>query len=335
MAFTLKELPKLNYVKFQPFKWKFGLIKDPKSVLTRELQNYVALTEGDVVTISDNKGDRFRLTCIDVKSNSSKGEVKAGCILNTDLTTEFDQPVKKPPESKPLALDRPYKSVLQPRRYQYYRVKVVDPYIPLKITATTADEKNGIQIFASKDTQFVTSSECQWAGSREDPIIINPEPKGDEKRHPTTWYYLSVYANSAAEVQYTLTAEEDLIEDDPDTPRSQKGIGSIAAWDKQDERGRRRNRDGSKSRRGSGSWGSRSPSPGRILGRKGSKREDRSAKTSPTNSMANSMEALSIESKSPVEEKLDAKAIREKRLAALSKYAQRSSTPPSAGRRKI
>lgn len=46
-----------------------------------------------------------------------KGEVKAGCILNTDLTTEFEKPVKKAPESTPLTLNKPFKNVAKPGQW--------------------------------------------------------------------------------------------------------------------------------------------------------------------------------------------------------------------------
>eukprot|EP00466_Bigelowiella_natans_P017739 jgi/Bigna1/79330/fgenesh1_pg.61_\ len=142
MAFTLKELPKLTYVKFQPFRWQFSLIKNPKLVLTRELQdNYVTLTKGDVLYITADDGKRYRLTCVEVKGSNNKKEITAGCILNTDLTVEFKEPVEKAPESTQITINVPVSGFTIPHKHVYFRVKVVDPYIGVKVFGTSLQKE--------------------------------------------------------------------------------------------------------------------------------------------------------------------------------------------------
>lgn len=82
---TNVNLPKGEYVKFQPQTSDFLKISNPKAVLEATLRSFTCLTEGDTIAISYND----RVYYIDVKK-VAPGE--AISIIETDVNVEFEAP---------------------------------------------------------------------------------------------------------------------------------------------------------------------------------------------------------------------------------------------------
>lgn len=78
-------LPKGEFVKFQPQTSDFLKISNPKAVLEATLRSFTCLTKGDTIAISYND----RVYYIDVK-NVAPGE--AISIIETDVNVEFEAP---------------------------------------------------------------------------------------------------------------------------------------------------------------------------------------------------------------------------------------------------
>jgi len=262
---------------------------------------------------------------------------------------EFKEPVEKAPESTQITINVPVSGFTIPHKHVYFRVKVVDPYIGVKVslqataaanessssssssptraaTTTRTGTAPSAQFFLSKKNQFVSRSNFEVFGTslQKEPITLEPlgTPGGSSSRGRHSWYYVSIF--SEERVKFVLNVSED------------------AKEGRQERRGWGRSRSNSPR-------SSRSPSPGRRLGglslSKRGKCDDvddddvdaawgahteSDANTSDKKSKAGAKVAGKAAGKGgsdDAEEKAD--EIRRRRLAALSRYAARSTPKPS------
>uniref|UniRef100_A0A7S0CVJ1 Ubiquitin fusion degradation protein UFD1 N-terminal subdomain 2 domain-containing protein n=1 Tax=Amorphochlora amoebiformis TaxID=1561963 RepID=A0A7S0CVJ1_9EUKA len=303
LSFRLTNLPTLKFVKFQPFRWQFSRIKNPKSVLTRELQSsYVTLSKGEIVTIR-NDGKRFRLVCAEVKAKGKgplSANAQAGCIIDTDLTVEFLPPVGKAPETKLLRINSTVNGAVEARKYVYFRVKIVDPYREIKVKFNkiegSAERKasrgrgDRLILFYSFTNQYVTRSDgLPFTTSAEPEAPPLRSPDGAGKPFPNKWLYLSIHNPSATQSLFSLELSEGLsVISSPQEPEQENQVRkSLGGWGR--SRSRSRSMSPGRGRRLSGG------STGRSMGGKSAKGI------------------------------LDSKAIRKARLAALTRRSKRNS----------
>ena len=301
----LVDLPTLTKVIFQPFRWQFSRIQDPKGTLTRELQShYACLTRGDTVTVTDSKtGRSHRISCVGVEPESKDGNF-GGSILNTDLTVEFKEPVEKPPKQAVIRINaRPTRGSVARQKYKYFRAKIVDPHRGLQILLRASEPRGAVKAFVSGSDQFPTQKTYTWymgigpdeSGAEE--IIIRPTDEHFSK----TWYYIAVYGVSSA--GFSLEARE--VDENGNTT---EGSGGGALWGATTGRGGRRASSRSRSRSTS-----RSPSPrfGRGYRLGGARAAASVARSKPSGRLASD-------------------ELRQRRLAALSRFTRLSLAPSRA-----
>ena len=87
-------LPVATYARFQPQSVDFHDISNPKAVLENALRNFACLTKSDVIAIQYNNR-QYELCVLEVRPNN------AVCIIECDISLEFDAPVGYQPEEKP------------------------------------------------------------------------------------------------------------------------------------------------------------------------------------------------------------------------------------------
>ena len=86
-------LPIASYARFQPQSVDFLDISNPKAVLENALRNFACLTKGDVIAIQYNNR-QYELCVLEVRPQN------AVCIIECDISLEFDAPVGYQPEKK-------------------------------------------------------------------------------------------------------------------------------------------------------------------------------------------------------------------------------------------
>ena len=84
-------LPIASYARFQPQSIDFHDISNPKAVLENALRNFACLTKGDVIAIQYNNR-QYELCVLEVRPKN------AVCIIECDISLEFDAPVGYEPE---------------------------------------------------------------------------------------------------------------------------------------------------------------------------------------------------------------------------------------------
>lgn len=84
-------LPIATYARFQPQSVEFHDISNPKAVLENALRNFACLTKGDVIAIQYNNR-QYELCVLEVRPQ------EAVCIIECDISLEFDAPVGYQPE---------------------------------------------------------------------------------------------------------------------------------------------------------------------------------------------------------------------------------------------
>eukprot|EP00472_Partenskyella_glossopodia_P010251 CAMPEP_0197538482 /NCGR_PEP_ID=MMETSP1318-20131121/59822_1 /TAXON_ID=552666 /ORGANISM="Partenskyella glossopodia, Strain RCC365" /LENGTH=452 /DNA_ID=CAMNT_0043096913 /DNA_START=108 /DNA_END=1466 /DNA_ORIENTATION=+ len=304
-SFMVRELPTLNYVKFQPFRWQFSRINNPKEVLTRELQlKYATLSNGDVIIVRDEAGNNFRLTCVEVKAKSKyRKNATAGNIVNTDLSVEFAPPVEAAPDSKLIRMNTTTKGFVYPKKYKYFRVKIIDPYRPIRISVQpNSSGPDVIHFYADTANQYVTRSDCIWVGTslNKTSSRLVPDAKEGFKRK---WLYISVYSDARA--YFALKVHEDGFGEKKNA--HDDGLAGLSAWGK--------------------NWGE---SEGHSLGgptstSAGEKNKNKKAAEtkSQTESTHTDKAKANTNSDSNGSSQTDQKTLRLRRLAALSRYAKK------------
>jgi hypothetical protein len=77
-------LPKINYVKFQPFEHSFYDIENVKLMLEDNLRRHSALTVGDVVTVWF-RGKKYTLQTVEVRPD------RQGSLIDTDVEIDLEE----------------------------------------------------------------------------------------------------------------------------------------------------------------------------------------------------------------------------------------------------
>lgn len=134
----LRELPKATKATFQALKWSFGQLPNPKNTLEFALRKFTALTKGDTILIRHMGTDHY-LNVINVTPATTRPQ-PAVCVIDTAIAVEFETPLEAPPAEEKfidLEINEPMDGAAAANGYAYYRVKLVDPHMALRITCTT------------------------------------------------------------------------------------------------------------------------------------------------------------------------------------------------------
>ncbi|ORX51426.1 UFD1-domain-containing protein [Piromyces finnis] len=141
-------LPLGSFVKIQPQSVDFLNIYNPKAVLEKTLNNFSALTEGDIITINYN--DKF----YDIEILEIKPKGPGISVVETDLEVDFAPPVGyKEPEPEP-KVQSTHTSI--PSSYE--TMNIDNDTIDLKKTDFSAFQGSGFQLNGKKNNNAIAGS---------------------------------------------------------------------------------------------------------------------------------------------------------------------------------
>ncbi|SPQ99252.1 unnamed protein product (mitochondrion) [Plasmodiophora brassicae] len=204
---TLCTLPKLTFVRFQPLQYAFTKIPNPKAALEEALLKFTALTRGDTILLRYHH-EEYMMQVTDVQPDTGEREPPAGCVIDATIEVDFDPPLEEAPKEEKISvleLDVPEQGHVMADQFKYYRVKLRDPSIGLRVSIDSTGTRPDVYISTSVDRPSPTNS--MFSGSVGSPAEIRTDSPGFSK----SWYYIAVHSFGQP-AAYTLLATQ--VEDD-------------------------------------------------------------------------------------------------------------------------
>eukprot|EP00494_Astrolonche_serrata_P006945 UN06970 len=127
MRFRFRNLVKVSYAKFRPKTSAFSKLPTPKQTLEHVLSKFTTLTVGQTFPLSEGvtgSGSKtFILTVTKLKCED--GSDIAGCLVNTTLEVDFEEPEQKDTEDSQLVYRNTQSATLGKNKYFYFKLKII------------------------------------------------------------------------------------------------------------------------------------------------------------------------------------------------------------------
>lgn len=203
LLFVIKtQIPKATALKFKPLSRTFAKLPTPRETLEYALSKFTVVTEGDNITITHgNQAHVLTVTKVTPRKSDVNPAVQ---LLNTAVTVDFEMTDAKDGKEEeeivftPITLGEHKKGVVSADKCVYYRVKVVDPNLSLKITIIS--ERGDPDIFVStndtptlvKHTWSTVKSPNTVRAKNGDKTSVLMIDK-DDVSFVCNWYYISIH----------------------------------------------------------------------------------------------------------------------------------------------
>ena len=221
----LATLPKVTYVKFQPDHYSFSQIPDPKTTLEYTLRGYTVLTNNDRIQLQYN-GQRFDVEVTELRTEAGRGSgVTAGCLIDTNVEVDFDEPLEAAPEKvfTTLQLNQVERGRVGTEAYAYYRLRLPDAQLGLRLELKCLSGDPNMYVSCSNDEPTM-ASHSSFLAAKSTPgqtqtLDIPPSKPGFALHH-----YIGVHGFKVA-AEFELCAQQYA----PDANASSSSSGSSSS----------------------------------------------------------------------------------------------------------